>query len=285
MSYKAKDWKDLPDKSTPITAAELNRMDKGIEEVTTQLAEKATSNDLLTSIAFPRLIAHRGYRVGAPENTIPAFEMAGELGYWGMECDVQVTSDGVWIVNHDLTVDKMTDGTGNIADMTYAEIQSFTIDNGFNVGLYPNTKLPTLDDFLYICKKYGVVPVIEIKVPRKPYTTTDYDNFVSIVRRHGLEYNSIMISGGFDICMEIRNRSKTIVIHPLALITQPNLDFVKSLGNASINTDATKVTKQEVELAHSQGVSVGCFTAKTHNDLQRLIDMGIDFITVDGVII
>lgn len=266
-----------------VANGNMDKIDAEIGSVSEQLAERATSNDLLTSVAYPRLIAHRGYRNVAPENTVPAFEMAGEMGYWGLECDVQTTSDGVWIVNHDLTVDKMTNGTGNIADMTFSQIQALTIDSGFNVGLYPNTKIPTFEEFLSICKKYGSVPVIEIKVPSIPYTTTELDEFVNIVRKHGFEYKSIMISGGFDICTEIRNRSKTIVIQPLALITQTNLDFVKSLGNAGIDTDATKVTKEEVELAHNQGILVNCFTSKNADDAQRLADIGLDFITVDGV--
>lgn len=256
-----------------------DRMDNG----DALLAERATSNDLLTSVSYPRLISHRGFRDAVPENTIPAFEMAGQLGYWGIECDVQTTSDGKWVVIHDLTVDKMTNGTGNVSDLSYSQIQSLVIDSGSNVAMYPNLKIPTFEEYLEVCKRYGSVPVIEIKEQSTAYSSTELDNFVSIIRSFGLENKCVMITSSFDISTEIRNRSGVIVIQPLALITQSNLDFVKSLGNAGIDTDSTKVTKQEIDLAHSQGILVNCFTGKNHADALRLADIGLDFITVDGV--
>lgn len=255
-----------------------------VQEVSSQLAEIPHTKELLSGISQLRFIAHRGYRMGVPENTIPSFEMAGELGYWGIECDIQTTSDGYWVIMHDLTVDKMTNGTGNVSDMTLSQIQSLIIDNGFNIAMYPNLKVPTFEDFLLVCKKYGCVPIIEIKAQTNPYTSKNLDDFISIVKKHGFEYNSVMITNNFTICTEVRNRNNNIVIQPLALITQSNLDFVKSLGNGGIDTDATKVTKDEVELAHSQGVLVNCFTPSTADDVQRLLNMGIDFITTDGVV-
>ena len=87
-----------------------------------------------------RMTAHRGYSSVAPENTLPAFRMAGEYGFWGAECDISTTADGVWIIMHDETVDRMTDGTGRVADLTYEEICALTVDAGSNIEQYPNTK-------------------------------------------------------------------------------------------------------------------------------------------------
>ena len=53
-----------------------------------------------------------------PENTLPSFRLAAENGFWGAECDTSPTADGVWIVMHDDTVDRMTDGTGAVSEMT-----------------------------------------------------------------------------------------------------------------------------------------------------------------------
>ena len=80
-----------------------------------------------------RMTAHRGYSAMAPENTLPAFRLAGEYGFWGAECDTSPTADGVWIIMHDDTVDRMTDGEGKVKDLTYDEIRALTIDDGSNV--------------------------------------------------------------------------------------------------------------------------------------------------------
>jgi glycerophosphoryl diester phosphodiesterase len=71
---------------------------------------------------MPQIFAHRGARRVAPENTLPAFAAALDMGADGIELDVHRTSDGQLVVIHDFTVDKTTDGQGEVAKMTYAEI-------------------------------------------------------------------------------------------------------------------------------------------------------------------
>ena len=110
-----------------------------------------------------RMTAHRGYSAVAPENTLPAFRLAGEYGFWGAECDISTTADGVWVIMHDDTVDRMTDGEGRVADLTFDEIRALTIDAGSNVEQYPGTQVPTLTEYLDVCKAYAMHPVIEIK--------------------------------------------------------------------------------------------------------------------------
>ena len=110
-----------------------------------------------------RMTAHRGYSAVAPENTLPAFRLAGEYGFWGAECDTSPTSDGVWVIMHDSTVDRMTDGEGDVSSLTYAQISALTVDAGSNVEEYPGLKVPTLTEYLDVCKEYGLHPVIEIK--------------------------------------------------------------------------------------------------------------------------
>ena len=74
------------------------------------------------SLELPKLIAHRGYAVEAPQNSIPAFVEAGKLGFWAVETDVHKTKDGVLVCNHNNSVDEMYYGSGKIAEMTYREL-------------------------------------------------------------------------------------------------------------------------------------------------------------------
>ena len=119
-----------------------------------------------------RMTAHRGYSAAAPENTLPAFRLAGEYGFWGAECDTAPTADGVWIIMHDDTVDRMTDGEGRVVELTFDEIRALTVDAGSNADAYPGTKVPTLTEYLDVCKEFGLRPVIEIK-PNTPVDSLD----------------------------------------------------------------------------------------------------------------
>ena len=71
----------------------------------------------------PIVIAHRGGALDAPENTLAAFKLAKQNGATGVEFDLDFTKDGVPVIIHDSTVDRMTDGTGNVSDFTYEEIR------------------------------------------------------------------------------------------------------------------------------------------------------------------
>lgn len=86
----------------------------------------------------PLIIGHRGASAGAPENTLAAFALALEETADGIELDVQRSADGVPVVMHDSTVDRTTDGSGRVADLTLAELRRLTI-----AGQHP---IPTLDE-------------------------------------------------------------------------------------------------------------------------------------------
>ena len=109
------------------------------------------------------LVAHRGFRAVAPENTAPAFEEAGKAGFYGAECDVYRTEDGTWVIHHDFNTYRMTDGASKIEKKTLDELLQENVDNGVNVDNYSNLKICTLHEYLDICSRYSMVPVIELK--------------------------------------------------------------------------------------------------------------------------
>ena len=111
-----------------------------IEQALEQTTELAVKN------SGTKVIAHRGYSSEAPENTLPAYELAAQSGAWGIEADIHRTADGAFVCMHDPTVDRMTDGTGVIAEMTLDEIQMLTIDSGSNSWAYPYARVPTMEE-------------------------------------------------------------------------------------------------------------------------------------------
>src|SRR3954454_16945099 len=94
-------------------------------------------------------IAHRGEHLHHPENTIPAFAEAIRVGVDFIEVDVRTSSDGKLVLSHDLSVDRCTNGSGNVAAMTFDQLQA--LDAGVKFGA-PNTRIPTFDQALDLAR-------------------------------------------------------------------------------------------------------------------------------------
>jgi glycerophosphoryl diester phosphodiesterase len=96
-------------------------------------------------------IAHRGASAYAPENTMAAFELAVEMGADTLELDIQLTKDGQIVVMHDLNIDRTSDGTGYIRNMTYEELSQFNyyykFKNQYDAGKCQILKLEQVIEF------------------------------------------------------------------------------------------------------------------------------------------
>lgn len=102
-----------------------------------------------------QLIAHRGGPKEAPENTLAAFRKAIARGVGWLEFDVQMTRDGMLVVIHDETVDRTTNGTGAVADLTFAQIRALDAGNG--------EKVPTFQEVLELARTHHVKLLPETK--------------------------------------------------------------------------------------------------------------------------
>lgn len=138
----------------------------------------------------PAMVAHRGLSGLAPQNSIPAVELSVEYGYDGCEFDIHTTKDGKWVVIHDDTVDAMTDGTGKVADFTFAEIRQLKLDSGNGIENYDELKIPTLEEVLDILKDSDTKPVIEIKGCDTKYLPLLYET----LKEYGLTEKAEIIS-------------------------------------------------------------------------------------------
>ena len=112
-------------------------------------------------------INHRGWHK-APENTLSAYEESYNQGFKYVECDVQFTKDGIPVLLHDDTIDRTSNGSGTLSQMTYAELlqYDFSYDHNDTVNdfsAYRGEKIPTFEEFIALCKRLGLHPYIEIK--------------------------------------------------------------------------------------------------------------------------
>ena len=107
--------------------------------------------------------AHRGYLDIRPENTMDAFMAAVIHGARFIETDIRFTSDGVPVLFHDSKVDGMTNGTGKLSAFTFEEVQKLQIDTGNHLEMCNDRRIPTLKEFLELCKRYNIIANLELK--------------------------------------------------------------------------------------------------------------------------
>ena len=260
-----------------IDATAVNEVDS---RLTSQLAEKANQLKVYMSQSnATRFFAHRGASNIAPENTMAAFEFAGELGFAGIETDTWRTSDGVWVCIHDETVDRTTNGTGTVEALTSTYIDTLTIDGGLNVALYEGLKVPTLEQYFRVCKKYNCVAAVEIKGTN---ASAYVHEIIDMAKSLGV-YNQLqLIIGDQATATALRTIDKNVIIHQLSGTSQASIDFVKGLGNAIAALVYTAVTPAVVESYHAEGIPVSTYGMGTLAQVLELLSENVDIIIADN---
>lgn len=156
-----------------------------------------------------KYIAHRGLSNLYPENTAIAFEKAAEAGFEYVECDMFLTKDHEWVLCHDAAIDRISDGTGNIAQYTLEEIQRFNFGYPKLFGNKYPQKIYSLKEFVEFCKSKNIKPIIELK---QGASDLDYRNMMQIINS-SLSYERYAIHC-FDsnILYSIRKISGEVVL-------------------------------------------------------------------------
>lgn len=139
---------------------------------------------ITTTDYYVKGIAHRGFSSIAPENTLPAYILAKKKGFRFVETDVSFTSDGVAVCLHDATIDRTSNGTGNISSMTWAQVQQYDFGS-WKSAEYAGTKIPSLSQFLDLCRDIELHPYIELKYTAN-YTELQVQGLVAIVASKGM---------------------------------------------------------------------------------------------------
>ncbi|OYO67768.1 hypothetical protein CG709_17270 [Lachnotalea glycerini] len=187
--------------NTDLAAQNKKAESANNNELITLLDKEADSKDEKDSII---MIAHRGMSSLAPENTIPAMEMAGLYGYQSVEFDVYQTKDGKFVISHDLDVSRMTNGKGKITKLTLEQIKKFNIDNGQGIENYKNLKIPTLEEVLACCNEYNLIPSIEIK------DVKNIKALLKIVDKYGFLQTAKISSQKESVLKAVRKNNQSI---------------------------------------------------------------------------
>ena len=228
----------------------------------------------------PRMIAHRGASGLERENTCAAFVAAGNRSYFGIETDVHCTADGQYVIIHDDTTTRVS-GTELVVEETdLATLRKLRL---FDVGTEVPREdlcLPTLEEYLSVCRKYGKTAVLELK-NRMPDASVW--EIVESVARCGHLDKTIFISFSLDNLIALRQRYPAQPAqYLLSRIEDPDalLEILTSY-RLGLDVKHTALTKDVVERIHAAGLEVNVWTVDTLDAAAQMIALGVDYITTN----
>nr|DAX04317.1 MAG TPA: Minor structural protein [Bacteriophage sp.] len=226
--------------------------------------------------------AHRGNNADYPENSLLALKSVSRHRF--IEFDIGITKDSRWVVMHDDTVDRMTNGTGRVDSFTYAQIRALRIDSGANVSVLSDSEkvVPSLEEAIECCKIAGGVPFIEIK--SNAYTDAQLQGFMAILNHYKvLNDGCVVISFDKSILERLRNMSNEIELAwVLNSVTQTELnECIRLRMSADVAYNHATVTKEMAQKFHDNGLQFNVWTAPDEA-FQPLKDKGVDIITTDS---
>ena len=236
---------------------------------------------VFTDTAVPLAIAHRGGSLDGIENSMAAFERAVRLGYRYLETDVHATADGVLIAFHDDVLDRVTDRSGTISELSWAQVRRARID-----GREP---IPLLSEVL--------LGLPDARINIDPKNDAAVDPLVRILREHEAVHRVCI--GAFDQRRLLRIRR---LLPGVATSAGPwevrALKIASRIGLLRFAVRSTAVCVQVpeyyegtrvvdrafVDTAHARGLQVHVWTVNDPVDMHRLLNLGVDGIVTDDLL-
>ena len=216
-------------------------------------------------------IGHRGAKGHLTENTIESINLALEMGIDGIEIDVHLCASGELVVFHDFTLDRLSNGFGEITAQTYDQLQELTLKGGY--------KIPLLTEVLDLIEGKCSIN-IELK---GLHTAKPTCAIISKYIDKGWEYSSILVSSFQENeLLEVKKINANILIAVLSKASvEEAIEWGKILNATAIHPSLGIITRQSVKDAHSQGFNVNVWTVNEPEDIARMIEFGVDGIISD----
>lgn len=232
-----------------------------------------------------RIFAHRGMSTLAPENTLSAFSLCKQHGIQWIECDVDILADGTVVISHDDTLDRCTDCSGSLYDLTKDKLQDIDAGSWFHDD-YIGEKIPTFEQLITLANKHKLNLNVEIKSCTSGWEMTSrlLDNVIQALEK--LDPNRELIVSSFNplALSEFKRRRPNTTI--ACLFEDANLwDDWQSILEACqaeyIHPEDINLTKDQIDKFKNAGYKVNVYTV---NDLARanqLFNWGVDGVFTD----
>lgn len=222
------------------------------------------------------VMAHRGYSSKAPENTMPAFEMAIEVGSGGIELDVHLTKDGEVVVIHDPTLERTTNGSGAVASFTMEELKEFDAGSWF-APEFKGTKLPTLREVLDLVKDQNILLNVETKAALGFEQLNE--KLAPLLDEYSMWEKTIISSFNHYALVhmkKVRPHARTGILYNCALVNP--WTYAKSIGASALHPNHMTIIPELVQEAQRQGMMVNVWTVDREADVARVKLANVDSI-------
>jgi glycerophosphoryl diester phosphodiesterase len=229
----------------------------------------------------PQIIAHRGGRKWAPENTLEAFKRSLEAGFDGIELDIQRCATGELLVFHDDELSRTTNGVGRISDFSLDELRSLDAGSWFSPE-FSGISMPLLSEVLQLIDGRLTLH-IEIKNAPFPFSGIE-EELLSILA--GYKHPEKIVISSFDhYCLSKISKLSVERRYKLAFLAEAILvdvaEYAKKLSASFYHPSTHVATATLVNEAHAAGLGVNVWTANTTFDWERLLKLGVDGIITD----
>ncbi|RKS55141.1 glycerophosphoryl diester phosphodiesterase [Gillisia mitskevichiae] len=216
-------------------------------------------------------IGHRGAKGHCTENTLESINLALEMGVDGIEIDVHLCASGELVVFHDFTLDRLSDGFGEISTKSYEQLQQLRLKGDY--------KIPLLTEVLDLIEGKCSIN-IELK---GQHTAKGTCAIISKYIDKGWEYSSILVSSFQENeLLEVKKINSNILIAILSKASvEEAIEWGKVLNATAIHPSLGIITRQSVIDAHNEGFNVNVWTVNEPEDIARMIEFGVDGIISD----
>lgn len=243
---------------------------------------------------MPRVVAHRGDSANFPENTLPAFLSAVELGIDVIETDVHLTNDKEIVIWHDPTLERNTNGNGTIESHTLAELKkldagyTFTQDGGKTFPFRgKGVQLCTLDEALKTC------PDERFNIDLKSKNIEIVDAFIKVIRENKAENRVCCASFHLSNLKEMRKKAPDILTSITTLEVLPKVLFKSLYSNKPFDRKIIFqvptaqygikiINKKLIEKMHQKGAVIMVWTINDRDEMEKLYSLGVDTIMTDN---
>jgi glycerophosphoryl diester phosphodiesterase len=228
------------------------------------------------------IFAHRGARAAAPENTLPAFALALDMHVDGIEMDVQCSRDGALVVMHDWTVDRTTDGSGKVSELSLSELRR--LDAGSHFGSeFAGTPTPTLDEVLDLI---GDRCRVNVEIKTEDYRGGDeVDVLAQVIAQRNL-YDQVIVSSFNPIAL-VKMRHVDARIKLGLLYFEPLPEYLCNawlsplMAPEALHPHHRLLDAESVARAKSLHKAVNTWTVNDVDEARRLDALGVDVIITD----
>ena len=224
-------------------------------------------------------IAHQGASAAAPSNTLAAFRRAAELGADGIELDVHFSADGVPVVIHDFTVDRTTDGTGRVAELTLATLKELDAGSWFDPA-FAGEQIPTLAE---VFETVGPHLLINVELKALPTGKDGLEQaVVDLVEAHHLADRVLLSSFNPFAIRQVRRLSPHLPIGllyadtPLLRLARVLAGLMRSLHPEAMHPHWSVVDPAAVRRVHARGQRLIVWTVDDPDHMQQLARWGVD---------